>query len=54
MPVFKQARKVTFGRNKFGKRTVQNLLTRKHFWKKSRDQIDEIIAQLFLSKSIPM
>ena len=31
---FKQAIKLTFGRNKFGKRTVQNLQARIHFQEK--------------------
>ena len=31
MSTFKQAIKLTFGRNKFGKRTMQNLQTRIHF-----------------------
>ena len=51
MSIFKKAIKLTFGRNKFGKRTVQNLLTRKYFWKKSRDQIDKIIDRLYLQKA---
>ena len=40
--------------NKFGKRTVQNLPTRIHFLKKSLGQVDKIIDQLHLSKSIPV
>ena len=37
---------LTFGRNKFDKRTVQNLQTRIYFYKKSRNQVDKIIDQL--------
>ena len=44
---------MTFGRNKFGKRKAKNLKTRIYFLKKSRDQVDIIIDQLQLSKSIP-
>ena len=40
--------------NKFGKKAVQNLPTRIHFFKKSRDQVDKVIDQLYLSKSIPV
>ena len=54
MLTYKQTIILTFGRNKFSKRTLQNLETRAHFWEKSRDQIDKMIAQLHLSKSIPM
>ena len=42
MATFKQAMKLTFGCNKFGKRAVQNLRTRIHFYKKSRNQVDKI------------
>ena len=53
LSTFKQAIKLIFWRNKFGKRTVQNVQTRIHFLKKSRNQVDKIIDQLHLSKSIP-
>ena len=52
--IFRQAIKLTFQRNKFGKRTVQNLQTRIHVQKKSRDQFDKIIDQVHLLKNIPM
>ena len=51
--MFKQSITLTIGHNKFDKRTVQNLQTRTHFLKKSRNQVDQIIDQLHLSKSIP-
>ena len=44
---------MTFGRNKFGKRVAKNFKTRICFQKMSRDQVDKIIDQLQLSKSIP-
>ena len=53
MLTFKQAIKLTFGRNKFSKRTMQNSQSRKNFQKNPRDQVDKIIDQLHLSKSIP-
>ena len=43
--MFKQDIKLTFGRNKFGKRRVQNLQTRIHF-SKSRDEVNEISLSL--------
>ena len=45
--------KLTNEHNKFGKRTVQNLQTRTHFLKRSRNPADQIIDQLYLSKIIP-
>ena len=45
--------KLTFGRNRSGKRTVYNLQTRIYFQKKLSDQVDKIIDQLHLSKCIP-
>ena len=45
--------KLTVGCNKFGKKVVQNLRTRVHFFKKLRDQVDKTIDKLYLSKSIP-
>ena len=49
----------TLGRNKFGKKII-HLQTRNTgskticFWNKSRDQVDKIIAELYLSKIVPM
>ena len=40
---FRSAVKLTFGHNRFGKRTVYNKQTRMHFRKKSREQVDTII-----------
>ena len=40
---FTTAIKLTFGWNRFGKKTEYNLQTRTHFYKKSRDQVDKII-----------
>ena len=54
MLTFKQGIKVTSGRNRFGKRTVQNLQTRMHFSKKLCDQVDKIIARLHYQKVSPM
>ena len=50
---FKRSMKLTNEHNKFGKRTVQNLQTRTHFLKRSRNPADQIIDQLYLSKIIP-
>ena len=50
---YKQVIKLTFRRDKFGKKTVQNLQTRMHFYKTLGNQVDKIIDQLHLSKSIP-
>ena len=44
---------MAFGSNRSGKRIAYKLQTRKHFKKKSRDQIDKISDQLHLSKCIP-
>ena len=44
---------MTFGRNKSGKGAAKNFKTRIYFRKMSRDQVDKIIDQLQLSKSIP-
>ena len=50
---FKQAIKLTFGRNKFGRWTVFSLQTRIHFLEKvTYEQIDKIIDQFYLSKNI--
>ena len=54
MSTFKQAKKLTFGCNKFGKRAVQNLPTRIYFQKKSRDEVDKITGKFHLSKVSPM
>ena len=43
MSTFTAAIKLTFGWNRFGKKTEYNLQTRIHFYKKSRDQVDKII-----------
>ena len=54
MPTFLPAIKLTFGWNRFGKRTMYNLQIRIYFYKKSHDQVDKIIDQLQLSKCIPV
>ena len=48
-----QSMKLKFGRNKFDKMTVSNVQTRIVYRKKSHDPADEIIGELYLSKSIP-
>lgn len=48
-----QSMKLKFGRNKFDKMTVSNVQTRIVYKKKSHDPADEIIGELYLSKSIP-
>ena len=47
---FEQVLKLTFGRNKFGKRTVQSLQTRIKKKKKSLDQVDESLANFIYQK----
>ena len=53
MPTFPPAKKLIFGRKRFGKRTLDNLQTGIYFQKKSHDQVDKIIDQFYLSKCIP-
>ena len=40
MLTYKQTIKLSFGRNKFSRRTLQNLETKAHLWKKSRGKTD--------------
>ena len=46
-----QTLKLKCGINKFGEMTLYNLQTRIRFKKKLQDKVDEIIDQLYLSKS---
>ena len=40
MLTYKQTIKLSFGRNKFSRRSLQNLETKAHLWKKSRGKTD--------------